>query len=273
MEISPHQRLSAQQRERYSRQILLPSIGVPGQKRLQQARIAIVGAGGLGSNVAMALAAAGVGYLRIIDPDPLELSNLHRQVLYRATDVGEPKVLAAQNQLRQLNNAAEVNSINCRLSIDNAKELFESCSLVIDGSDNFTTRSAINQACGQMRLPWVHGAAEALSGQLSVFWPNKQPGQYACYHCLYPQQSLTEEGGCHRRGVLGMVPSIIAQLQAVEAVKIITGWGQPLYNTLVQYEAESAGLRRFRFNADPSCSCSQWKSANRGESANRETSK
>jgi molybdopterin/thiamine biosynthesis adenylyltransferase len=261
MEAHKTTRFGSQQRERYARQLLLDNVGVAGQRRLAQARVAVVGVGGLGANAAMYLAAAGVGTLDLIDLDPLERSNLHRQVLYREPQLGMSKVAAAKAQLAALNPEVAVHSHECRLDSHNALSVLSKANLLIDGSDNFETRHVINQSCGELGIPWVYGAAEAMEGQLSVFWPNAQPGQWACYHCLFPEETQGDNGGCHRRGVLGPVPGFIAQLQVIEAIKLIVGFGELLKNRLLTVNMANSEFQKFRFPADPGCHCANWEAS------------
>ena len=249
---------TAEQRERYARQLVLPQIGAAGQRRLRAAHIAIVGMGGLGNPAALYLTAAGVGQLTLIDPDPVERSNLQRQILFGESDVGESKVQVAAQALQKLNPDTRINLQQERLEATTAEGLLSGHDLAIDACDNFATRGWINQACGQLGMPWVHGAAEALAGQMAVFWPNRQPGRQACYQCLYPLTGDDAAGGCISRGVLGMVPGLIGQLQAIEAVKLITGFAPPLLNTLVSYDAASGLMRHSGISADPECSCAQY---------------
>lgn len=251
-------RFGAQQRERYARQLLLSEVGVAGQRRLQQACVAIVGVGGLGANAAMHLAAAGVGQLVLIDLDPLERSNLHRQVLYRESQLNTSKVLAAKAQIQDLNPDVQITCHECRLDGQNAQSLLIDAHLVLDGSDNYETRHHINEYCGSLGIPWVYGAAEGMEGQVSTFWPNAEPGRWACYHCLFPEETQGDNGGCHRRGVLGPVPGMIAQLQALEAIKLIVGFGEPLRNRLLKVNMATAAFQSFRFAPDPACCCASW---------------
>ncbi|GAB4180858.1 MAG: hypothetical protein Tsb002_00220 [Wenzhouxiangellaceae bacterium] len=249
---------TAEQRERYARQLVLPQIGASGQRRLRAARVAIVGMGGLGNPAALYLTAAGIGQLTLIDPDPVERSNLQRQILFRDGDVGQSKVQIAAQALQQLNPDTRIDVQQERLEAKTAEGLLSGHHLAIDACDNFATRAWINQACGQLGMPWIHGAAEALAGQMAVFWPNRQPGQHACYQCLYPATGEDSSGGCISRGVLGMVPGLIGQLQAIETVKLITGFAPPLLDTLVSYDASSGRMRHSGISADPECSCRRY---------------
>lgn len=244
--------LTPRQRERYARQLVLPQLGPQGQARLAASRVLIVGVGGLGAMVAQALAGAGLGYLRIIDPDVVEISNLQRQWLYRESQLGQPKVLAAAEQLLGINSSIEVNSIKNRFDIDNAEKIIEGMHLVIDGSDNYATRYLINQHCIRAGIPWVYGAAEALEGQVSSFWPGRGT---ACYACLYPPSTQADDRGCAQRGVLGMLPALVAQIQALEAIKLLADWGEPLLNQLLSIDALHNQFHRSRFRAEPDCCC------------------
>lgn len=253
--------LTSDQRERYARHLVLKGLGGAGQRRLLDAHVALVGVGGLGSAAALYLAAAGVGRLTLIEADNVERSNLQRQVIYRDSDIGLKKVEQAEKALKALNPSINVFSRNIRLGAENAVENLKKHHVVIDGTDNFPTRYVINQACYQLNIPWVYGAAEGLAGQLSVFWPNKAPGKYPCYRCLYPASGSIAGGGCATTGVLGMVPGIIGQLQAVEAVKLITGLGQPLLGRLLLYDALDATFHTSKLSADPQCDCGVKQSA------------
>lgn len=212
---------------RYERQIKLPEVGLAGQQRLAGARVLIVGLGGLGCPVAQYLVAAGVGHLGLMDPDRVDLSNLHRQVLYTEADAGQPKAEVARAALQRLNAEAQLAAIPKALSVDNAVPLFRSYDLVIDGTDNFQAKYLINDAALKADKPWVYGSLYRHQGQLSVF--NHQGGP--TYRCLFPT-ATTRDISCEATGVLGVLPGVVGTLQATEALKLILGIGAPLSGRL-----------------------------------------
>ncbi|MBK1716348.1 HesA/MoeB/ThiF family protein [Thiocystis violacea] len=234
---------------RYSRQILLPGFGVEGQARLKAARVLIVGLGGLGSPVAMYLAAAGVGRLLLADFDAVDLSNLQRQILHTTDRIGLPKADSAIRALRALNPEVELIAIKPSLTEGRLPELVGQVDLVVDASDNFTTRFAVNAACFAARVPLVSGAAIRLEGQVTAF--SGQPGG-PCYRCLYPDDGSQEET-CSTTGVLAPLVGIIGSIQATEAIKILSGLGTPLFGRLLLLDAAGMEWRRLRLPADPAC--------------------
>ncbi|MCG2634163.1 MAG: molybdopterin-synthase adenylyltransferase MoeB, partial [Gammaproteobacteria bacterium] len=211
-----------QQLLRYSRQILLPSIDFEGQQKLLAGRVLIIGMGGLGSPASLYLAGAGVGHLTIADFDEIDLSNLHRQVLYRTSDVGRQKVDAAVDNLRALNPEIEIRPLGTEMNSENLLAAVNSVDVVVDASDNFTTRFAINQACVTARKPLVSGAAIRTEGQVSVF-RNDLPDS-PCYRCLYRDEGAVAEN-CAQSGVMGPVVGTIGGIEAIETIKLITGTG------------------------------------------------
>lgn len=239
---------------RYSRQILLPQVGIQGQQRLLQARVLIIGIGGLGSPVAMYLAASGIGHLVLADSDRVELSNLQRQIAYASDDIGRAKVAAARDSLRRLNPDIRVTALEARLG---SGSLLEHCALadvVVDASDNFATRFAINAACIEAATPLVSGAAIRTEGQVSVFLNDRS--EQPCYRCLYPQEG-PEETTCSENGVLAPVVGIIGSVQATEAIKLLVGFGKTLAGRVLVLDASTMEWRSFRLRKDPSCaSCS-----------------
>lgn len=243
--------LDASDRARYARQLTLPEVGEVGQTKLRDARVLVIGAGGLGSPAALYLAAAGIGRLSIVDHDTVDRSNLHRQILHRDASVGQPKVRSAQATLTALNPAIEVVPIEARVSADSAAELVASHDLVIDGSDNFTARYAINDACVAAGIGLVYGAVERFTGQVGVFPAGGQP----CYRCLFAE--APPEGSaptCAEAGVLGAVPGLIGTLQALEAIKLLVGMNDTLAGKLLSVDLRSQRWRTLTLPANPNCS-------------------
>jgi sulfur-carrier protein adenylyltransferase/sulfurtransferase len=236
--------------ERYARHIALPDVGWAGQQRLRAAKVAIVGAGGLGSPVGLYLAAAGVGTLGLIDFDDVDRSNLQRQVLYGTSDVGRPKVEAAAARLADLNPHVELRTHAHRLTPDNALQLLAEYDVVVDGTDNFPTRYLVNDACVLLARPYVYGSILRFEGQVSVFDARVGP----CYRCLFrepPPPGLVPS--CAEGGVLGVLPGIIGSLQALEAIKIILGTGEPLIGRLVLFDALTFRWRELRLRKNAEC--------------------
>ena len=235
--------------QRYARQMSLPEVGLAGQRKLAAARVAIVGAGGLGSPAALYLAGAGVGQLGLIDHDVVERSNLHRQVVHKEATIGHAKTASAKAHLEALNPDIEVRAHEQKLCVDNVETLFSEYDLILDGSDNFPTRYLVNDACCKLGLVNISAAVQRFEGQLSVFAPGGP-----CYRCLFPEPPLPENApSCSEAGVLGVVPGILGLLQALEAIKIIVGLGQPLTGRLLVFDAKTSGQRILQFNRDPDC--------------------
>ena len=248
--IRPFRRLKQDEKARYARQMRLPQIGETGQMKLRDARVAIVGAGGLGSPAALYLAAAGIGTIDIIDHDIVELSNLHRQVLHRSTSIGRPKVESAAETLFALNPAIAIVPHQTRLDPSNAAALLATADVVVDGSDNLATRSLLNEVCLGLRKPIVYGAVEEFCGQVTVFGHADGP----CYRCVYPEdapKALTPN--CAEAGVIGALPGIIGVLQAAEAIKLILGIGTPLSGRIVTIDVADGLPRSFRVNRRLNC--------------------
>jgi sulfur-carrier protein adenylyltransferase/sulfurtransferase len=242
--------LSAAELSRYARQLVLPEVGIEGQERLQRARVLIVGAGGLGSPAAQYLAAAGVGEVGIVDDDAVEISNLHRQVLHATSDIGREKTRSAGDAITRLNPHVRVHAHQERLTRARAESLFADYDVVVDGSDNYVTRYAINDACAALNKVWVYGSVERFSGQVSVFGATGGP----CYRCLFPEPPAPgSAASCEEIGVLGAVPGVIGSLQAVETLKLILGIGEPLIGRLLQWDLMSANVRVIRFDRRPEC--------------------
>lgn len=251
-----------QQLLRYSRQILLPQIGIEGQQKLLAARALIVGAGGLGSAAALYLASAGLGHITIADHDRVELSNLQRQILHRNRDIGRPKVDSASDTLTALNPDVRVTGLQARLDSQQLATLVGEVDLVIDGSDNFATRFAVNAACVEQRTPLVSGAAIRMEGQLAVFDPRRADSP--CYRCLYKEGEEADQT-CTENGVLSPVVGIIGSLQALEAIKLLLDLGETLRGRLLVFDALYSEWRSVKLPRDPACPvCGQRAAAARG---------
>jgi len=242
--------LTPDELQRYHRHLILPEVGDAGQRRLKAARVLLVGAGGLGSPAALYLAAAGVGQLGIIDADDVELSNLQRQVIHGTADISRAKVVSAEHRVRALNPHVEVVTHRTRLTSSNAMELLANYDVVVDGSDNFATRYLINDACVLLEKPNVYGSVLRFEGQASVF----SSGDGPCYRCLFrepPPPGLVKN--CAESGVLGVVPGLIGVIQAAEAIKLITGIGEPLVGRLLLVDALRMQFRTINLAKDPGC--------------------
>ncbi|MFZ5632948.1 MAG: HesA/MoeB/ThiF family protein [Bacillota bacterium] len=237
--------------ERYGRQIMLPGVGVDGQRKIRAAGVFIVGAGGLGSAAAYYLCAAGVGKLGIIDHDRVEVGNLQRQILHHAGRIGAPKALSAAQTLRDLNPEVEVAPHQRRLTEENARKLLEGYDLVVDCSDNFFTRYILNDACVRARMPLIYGAVQGFEGQAMTVVPGEGP----CYRCLYPgppPDPGAEPAGL-RRGVIGVVPGVIGLVQASEALKLILGRGELLTGRILLYNMLAMEFSRIRVVRSAGC--------------------
>lgn len=237
------------QLSRYSRQILLPEIDIDGQQKLVDASVAIVGLGGLGSPTALYLAAAGIGSLTLCDPDRVDLSNLQRQILHNTGDIGSAKTDSAARTLRRLNPETRLTLVEQRLDEPGLTALAAKVDIVIDASDNFETRFAVNRACVETATPLVSGAAIRWDGQISVF-TNRDDS--ACYQCLYPVAG-SEEERCVETGVVAPLVGVIGSMQALEAIKLITNTGTSLSHRLLTLDSQQMVWREFRFSKDPGC--------------------
>jgi len=235
---------------RYSRHILLPEIDIEGQQRLLASRVLVVGAGGLGAPALLYLASAGVGQLTLVDDDTVELTNLQRQVIHDMQTLGQPKVVSAAARLSAINPDVQLRLLNERLAGDSLAAEVAAHDLVLDCSDNFATRHAINRACVAARVPLVSGAAVRFSGQLAVYDVRDEASP--CYHCLFPEEGEASDGPCATFGVLAPLVGVIGSLQAVEAVKLLAG-RRPALGQLTLYEALEGSFRQLRVPRDPDC--------------------
>lgn len=241
--------LSEQELIHYSRQIILPEIDEMGQVKLKQSSVLIVGMGGLGSPVAMYLAAAGVGHLVIADHDTVEQSNLQRQIVHNIESIGDSKVSSAKASLKNLNPWVKITTVEQRLDGKLLDDAVANADLVIDCSDNYTTRFALNKACVEHSKALVSGTAVRFNGQVAVF--NQGPGS-ACYQCLYQAEQFNDES-CQDQGILAPVVGVIGSLQATEALKALIGIGQSLDSRLLVYDAFNASFKTIKITKDPSC--------------------
>jgi len=242
--------LTAEQRERYSRHLLLPEVGPDGQQKLLDARVLLLGAGGLGSPAALYLAAAGVGTLGIVDNDEVDLSNLQRQVIHSSERIGVPKVDSAEQTITALNPDVKVEKYPLRLGPENIMDVLPGWDVVVDGLDNFPTRYLLNDASVRLGIPVVSAAILGFEGQLSVFKPYDGP----CYRCLFPVPPPAELApSCGANGVLGVLPGTMGLLQATEVIKLILGEGDTLIGRLLMYDALAATVTEVKVRRDPAC--------------------
>lgn len=248
--------LTPQQLTRYSRHLIIPEIGEKGQRKLLDAKVLMLGAGGLGSPVALYLAAAGIGKLGLIDSDVVDRSNLQRQILHTDDRVGEPKVDSAKKAIKALNPDIEVVTYQEWLTSDNVLDIFEGWDIVVDGGDNFATRYLVNDACVHLGIPNVHGSVFRFEGQVTTFDPTRGG---PCYRCLYPEPPPPELApSCQEAGVLGVLPGIIGLLQAIEVIKLAADIGTPLIGRLLTFDGLKSDFRTLKLRQDPECSvCSE----------------
>ena len=240
--------------ERYSRHLLLPEIGPEGQERLEASRVLLLGAGGLGSPAAYYLAAAGVGTLRIADPDVVDRSNLQRQILHTEASIGSPKVASASDRLSALNPRTMIEAVAEFVDSGNVESLLADVDVVIDGADNFPIRYLLNDACVKLGKPLVYGAVHRFEGQVSVFDAGRHRGGYPCYRCLFPEPPPPEFApNCSEAGVLGILPGVVGLLEATEAIKLLLGLGEPLRGRLLHFDAMGMRFRETRLGPDPDC--------------------
>ena len=238
-----------EQARRYSRHIIMPQIGGNGQRKLLDAKVLLIGAGGLGSPTAMYLAAAGVGTLGIVDFDEVDLTNLQRQILHRTKDVGRPKVESATDTINAINPDVNVIQHRIQLTSENALEVLEPYDIIVDGSDNFPTRYLVNDACVMLGKPCVHGSIFLFEGQAATFVPGK-----GCYRCLYPTPPPPGMvPSCAEAGVLGVLPGIVGSIQAVETIKLILGIGDTLSGRVLLFDALDMEFRQVKVRRNPEC--------------------
>jgi adenylyltransferase/sulfurtransferase len=248
--VEPAAGLSVDEVRRYSRHLIIPDVGMAGQKRLKNAKVLVVGAGGLGSPALLYLAAAGVGTLGIVDFDTVDESNLQRQIIHGVSDVGKSKAVSAKESIAEINPYVTVILHTERLDSANVMEIFAGYDLIVDGTDNFATRYLVNDACVLLHKPYVWGSIYRFDGQASVFWADYGP----CYRCLYPEPPPPGMvPSCAEGGVLGVLCASIGSIQVNEAIKLIAGIGDPLAGRLMIYDALEMSYRTVRVNKDPEC--------------------
>jgi len=240
--------LSSEEMRRYSRQTIIPHVSAQGQGRLKNAKVVCVGAGGLGSPILMYLASAGVGTIGIVEFDTVDESNLQRQIIYSQSSIGKSKVDIAAKKIIEINPLVNVITHNLKLDNSNVMEIFKDYDLIIDGTDNFATRYLINDACVLLNKPNIWGSVLRFDGQVSVFWSQYGP----CYRCLHPVPP-SQTQSCSEAGVLGVVCASIGSIQATEAIKLITGIGEPLIGSIIMHDALSMMFRSLKLSKDPSC--------------------
>jgi molybdopterin/thiamine biosynthesis adenylyltransferase/rhodanese-related sulfurtransferase len=254
-EVEVPKSLTKEQRERYSRHLLVPEIGLAGQTKLLESKVLLLGAGGLGSPTALYLAAAGVGTLGIVDDDEVDLSNLQRQVIHTTDRIGVAKVDSAEESIKAINPGVDVKKYKVRLDASNIMEIIDGYDVIVDGVDNFPTRYLLNDATVRLGIPVVSASILGFDGQLSVFAPHEGP----CYRCLYPVPPPADMApSCGANGVLGVLPGTMGLLQATEVIKLVTGAGEPLIGRLLLYEALGATFTELKVRRDPECAiCSK----------------
>ena len=248
--VEPAADLTVDEVKRYSRHLIIPDVGMTGQKRLKNAKVLCVGAGGLGSPALLYLAAAGVGTLGVIDFDVVDESNLQRQIIHGQSDVGRPKALSARDSIKEVNPYVDVVVHQEALTNDNVMEIFSGYDLIVDGTDNFATRYMVNDACVLLGKPYVWGSIYRFDGQASVFWAEYGP----CYRCLYPEPPPPGMvPSCAEGGVLGVLCASIGSIQVNEAIKLLIGIGEPLVGRLMVYDALEMSYRSLNIKKDPDC--------------------
>jgi len=257
--VEPAAELTIDEVRRYSRHLIIPDVGMTGQKRLKNAKVLVIGAGGLGSPALLYLAAAGVGTIGIAEFDEVDESNLQRQIIHGQSDIGRPKAESARDSIKETNPLVKVVVHGERLDNDNVFEVFEGYDLIVDGTDNFATRYMVNDAAYFLKIPYVWGSIYRFDGQASVFWPHAvdESGQSAdtpCYRCLYPEPPPPGMvPSCAEGGVLGVLCASIGSIQVNEAIKLLTGVGDPLVGKLMIYDALEMEYRKLRVRKDPNC--------------------
>jgi molybdopterin/thiamine biosynthesis adenylyltransferase/rhodanese-related sulfurtransferase len=248
--VEPAAELTLEEVRRYSRHLIIPDVGMDGQKRLKNARVLVIGAGGLGSPALLYLAAAGVGTLGIVEFDTVDESNLQRQIIHGQSDVGKSKAQSAKESIAEVNPLVDVVVHDVRLDNDNVMELFSQYDLIVDGTDNFATRYLVNDAAVLLHKPYVWGSIYRFDGQASVFWADQGP----CYRCLYPEPPPPGMvPSCAEGGVLGVLCASIGSVQVTEAIKLLVGMGEPLIGRLQIYDALEMGWRQLKVRKDPNC--------------------
>jgi adenylyltransferase/sulfurtransferase len=248
--VEPAESLTIDEVRRYSRHLIIPDVAMDGQKRLKNAKVLCIGAGGLGSPALMYLAAAGVGTLGIVEFDEVDESNLQRQIIHGQSDIGRSKAESAADSVREINPLVTVNVHEMRLDSSNVLDLFAQYDLIVDGTDNFATRYLVNDACVLLGKPYVWGSIYRFDGQASVFWAEHGP----CYRCLYPEPPPPGMvPSCAEGGVLGVLCASIGSIQVNEAIKLITGIGEPLLGSLMVYDALEMNYRKIKVRKDPNC--------------------
>ena len=250
--VAPDATLDRDDVARYSRHLIIPNVGIDGQRRLRSARVLVIGAGGLGSPVLLYLAAAGIGTIGIVEFDDVELSNLQRQVIHGESDVGRPKAHSAREAIREVNSTIDVRLHEERLDSDNAVELFAEYDLIVDGTDNFATRYLVNDAAALAGRPYVYGSVYRFEGQVSVFWEDAPDGRGISYRDVYPEAPPPDLApNCAEGGVLGVLCATVGSIMATEAVKLITGIGEPLLGRLLMYDALQMEYQTMKLRRNP----------------------
>jgi molybdopterin/thiamine biosynthesis adenylyltransferase/rhodanese-related sulfurtransferase len=248
--VSPGPALTVDEVRRYSRHLIIPEVAMAGQQRLMNAKVLCVGAGGLGSPALMYLAAAGVGTIGIVEFDTVDESNLQRQIIHGQSDIGKSKAQSAEAKISEINPNVNVITHETRLDNSNVKEIFSQYDIIVDGTDNFATRYLVNDACVILKKPYVWGSIYRFDGQASVFWAEYGP----CYRCLYPEPPPPGMvPSCAEGGVLGVLCATIGSIQTTEAIKVITGIGEPLIGSLMIYDALDMTFRKIKVRKDPNC--------------------
>ncbi len=248
--VSPGPALTVDEVRRYSRHLIIPDVAMAGQQRLMNAKVLCVGAGGLGSPALMYLAAAGVGTIGIVEFDTVDESNLQRQIIHGQSDIGKSKAESAKAKILEINPFVKVATHEVRLDNSNVKEIFSQYDIIVDGTDNFATRYLVNDACVLLKKPYVWGSIYRFDGQASVFWAEYGP----CYRCLYPEPPPPGMvPSCAEGGVLGVLCATIGSIQTTEAIKVITGVGDPMIGSLMIYDALEMSFRKIKIRKDPNC--------------------
>lgn len=248
--VTPGPALSVAEVRRYSRHLIIPDVAMAGQQRMMNAKVLCVGAGGLGSPALMYLAAAGIGTLGIVEYDTVDESNLQRQIIYGQSDIGKSKAQSAREKIADVNPYVNIITHETRLDNSNVMEIFSQYDIIVDGTDNFATRYLVNDACVLLKKPYVWGSIYRFDGQASVFWAEYGP----CYRCLYPEPPPPGMvPSCAEGGVLGVLCATIGSIQTTEAIKVLTGVGEPLIGSLMVYDALDMSFRKIKVRKDPNC--------------------